>query len=412
MKNFGLLGEHLSHSFSPMIHAMLGDYDYHLYEKSPVEVGYFLDHGDFDGLNVTIPYKKTAVPYCAALSENAQKIGSVNTVVRRPDGMLLGDNTDYDGFLFLLEKLYPGLSKDTLAGKKALVLGSGGASLTTVTVLAGLGAVPVVISRTGEDNYENVTRRHTDASLIVNTTPVGMYPDNGGKVLELGAFGACRAVADIVYNPSRTALLLDAEDMGIPCINGLPMLVAQARRAAELFTGEKIGSGVIDDITGRIERMTRNVVLIGMPGSGKSTTGAALARLLCREFFDTDVLVEQAAGKCIPDIFRDEGEDAFRALETDALRTVSKRSGAVISTGGGIVKRPQNRRLLRQNSHTVYLERPLEALSSDGRPLSQRDGVAALFKERQPLYEKWCDIRVSAVGVDETAIKIKELIGL
>ena len=407
MKRFGLLGEHLSHSFSPMIHAMLADYEYRLYEKSPDKVGDFLCHGDFDGLNVTIPYKKAVLPYCNRLSAHAREIGSVNTLVRRPDGTLYGDNTDYDGFLYLLSAL-----NLDCRGKKALVLGNGGASLTVRTVLRDLGAGPIiVVSRTGADNYENIGE-HRDAALIVNTTPVGMYPDNGGTLLDLSEFSACHDVADIVYNPARTALLLDAEDLGIPCVNGLPMLVAQARRAAELFTGKETDSGLVALITDKIARQTKNVVLIGMPGCGKSATGAALANLLNREFFDTDSMVVSAAGKSIADIFKQDGEPEFRRLETDALRDVSKKSGAVIATGGGIVTRPENKRLLRQNSTTVYLERALETLSADGRPLSQAHGVEALARVRLPLYNSWSDYKTEACGVDETAKNIKELLKL
>jgi len=407
MKRFGLLGERLSHSFSPQIHALLGDYEYRLYEKAPGEVDGFLRRGDFDGLNVTIPYKKTVLPYCAELSEAARKIGSVNTIIRRPDGTLFGDNTDYAGFSWLLELL--GVVAD---GKKTLVLGSGGASLTVRAVMTDLGAGEIVtVSRSGENNYENIGR-HRDARLIVNTTPVGMYPENGASPVDLSLFGGCEAVADIIYNPHKTALLLDAEERGVPSIGGLPMLVAQAKRAAELFTGILIDDGVIGEITDKILRQTRNVALIGMPGSGKSTTGRELARRLGRAFFDTDALVEERAGKSIPRIFEEDGEDAFRRLETAVLREVSKESGAVIATGGGIVKRPENRRLLRQNSVLVFLDRATESLPVEGRPLSVKNGAEALAGERLPLYNAWCDLKVPAAGVAETVQHIRELLGL
>jgi shikimate dehydrogenase len=407
MKHYGLLGEHLSHSFSPQIHALLGDYEYALYEKPPDEVADFLRAGDFDGLNVTIPYKKTVLPLCSQISENVLKVGSVNTIVRRPDGTLFGDNTDYDGFSYLLAKTTVGA-----AGKKVLILGSGGASLTVQTVLKDVGAGDIVtVSRNGDNNYENLYHHH-DARLIVNTTPVGMYPLNGASLLDLSAFDNVEAVIDIVYNPAKTTLLLDAEDLGIPCVNGLPMLVAQARRAAELFTGRSISDAVIDEITDRIALQTRNIALIGMPGSGKSLTGKALAELLERPFYDTDALIVSLAGKSIPDIFSEDGEDAFRKMESDVLREVSKMSGAVISTGGGIVKRSDNRRLLRQNSTIVFLDRPLPDLSTDGRPLSQKAGVETLSKERLPLYNEWCDIKAQVDGVAETAYRIRRLLGL
>lgn len=403
MKTFGLLGEKLSHSFSPLIHSYLGDYEYRLIEKTPDGVGDFLGHGDFDGLNVTIPYKKTVIPYCAELSDSASKIGSVNTIVRRTNGSLYGDNTDYYGFLYMLKKL-----NAAVTGKKVLVLGSGGASLTVNAVLRDLGAAEIiVISRSGKENYENISHHH-DAQIIVNTTPVGMYPNNGVSPIGLRNFASCEAVLDIIYNPSKTAMLLDAEDLKIPCSGGLPMLVAQAKRAAEIFTGKPIDDSLIEDITAIIERRTKNIVLIGMPGSGKSTTGAALASLTGREFHDTDEMIAKKARISIPEIFAASGEAVFRQMETEALREVSKKSGCVIATGGGIVKIPENRRLIRQNSFCVFLDRDIASLSADGRPLSQKTGIETLAKERLPLYNSWCDVKVPANGVNETVTVIKE----
>lgn len=407
MKSCGLLGEKLSHSFSPLIHSMLGEYNYSLMEKTPDEVGAFLTGGCFDGLNVTIPYKKTVIPYCAALSTSAERIGSVNTIVRRPDGSLFGDNTDYEGFLYLIKKL-----KCDVNGKKVLVLGNGGASLTITAVLRDLGAGSIVIiSRSGTENYENISC-HYDAQIIVNTTPVGMYPKNGVSLINLSNFKKCDAVLDIVYNPSKTALLLDAEDLNIPFINGLPMLVAQAKRAAEIFTDTTIDDSAIDKITDTIERRTKNIVLIGMPGSGKSMTGKELARQTGREFIDTDEMVEKRAGRSIPEIFREFREVVFRQMETEALRNAAKKSGCVIATGGGIVKIPENRRLIRQNSFCVFLDRNLSVLPTDGRPLSQKSGVEALARERLPLYNSWCDVKVTVNGVMETAQNIRELLDL
>lgn len=404
---FGLLGEKLSHSFSPQIHAQLGNYDYDLFEMTPDDVGRFLHNGTFDGLNVTIPYKKTVIPFCAGLSESARKIGSVNTLIRQADGALFGDNTDTDGFLYLIRSLAVDVS-----GKKVLILGSGGSSVTIRAVLEGLSAGEIVtISRSGADNYDNLDRHH-DAHLIVNATPVGMYPNNGTAAVNLSGFKQCAAVIDIIYNPAKTALVLNAEALGLPFINGLPMLVAQAKRAAEIFTGNAIDDGVVTTITENIARDTANIVLIGMPGSGKSTTGAALAKQTRRPFFDTDILVIEAAGKSIPKIFSEDGEDVFRLLETEALRNVSKNSGCVIATGGGIVKRPENRQLIRQNSTAVFLDREIDALPKDDRPLSQSSGVQALVNERLPLYNVWCDYKVTVCGVDKTVKTIKELLGL
>lgn len=407
MRTYGLLGEKLSHSFSPLIHSFLGDYEYRLFEKTPEEVGDFLKRHEFDGLNVTIPYKKTVIPFCAEISENARKIGSVNTILRLPDGRLFGDNTDYHGFNYLISKL-----NADIKGKKVLVLGGGGSSLTVRAVLNDLHAGSVVtVSRAGKDNYNNLNL-HYDAQVIVNTTPVGMYPNDGVSPIELSAFPSCEAVVDIIYNPYRTKLLLDAEDLAIPCVNGLPMLVAQAKSAAELFTGSEIDDGKVGVITDKIYRLTKNIVLIGMPGSGKSTIGAALAKITGRDFFDTDVIITDKSGKSIPEIINGPGESVFRQMETEALRDVSKKSGCVIATGGGIVKKSENRRLIRQNSICIFLDRDLDALPSDGRPLSLKNGIGALASERLPLYNSWCDYKVGVDGIEKTAQIIKELLGL
>ena len=263
---FGLLGERLGHSFSPAIHRQLAGYDYQLVELPPEEVEPFLRAGRFRGLNVTIPYKKTVMACCDALSPAARRIGSVNTLLRRPDGTLYGDNTDYDGFRYLLQA-----AGARVQGKKALVLGSGGASLTVHTVLADLGARETVgISRSGPDNYENLDR-HADAQLIVNATPVGMYPNTGVSPVDLDRFPSCEGVFDLIYNPARTQLLLDAERRGLLCSNGLGMLVAQAKAAAERFLGRAIPDSRVEEITRQMERQTQNLLLIGMPGCGKTT---------------------------------------------------------------------------------------------------------------------------------------------
>jgi shikimate dehydrogenase len=408
MKHFGLLGEKLSHSFSPLIHSHLADYEYLLYEKAPAEVETFLLHGVFDGLNVTIPYKKTVIPFCDELSDIAKKIGSVNTLIRRPDGSLFGDNTDYYGFLYLLRK-----AGADVRGKKAVILGSGGSSVTVKALLEDQGAGEIItVSRSGENNYDNISK-HADAYILINTTPVGMYPNNGVSPVCLSIFKNCAAVLDIIYNPARTKLLLDAEELGIVCTNGLPMLVAQAKRACELFLGTTINDEKTDDIATIISRKMANILLIGMPGSGKSSVGAELAELTDRAFFDTDTLIAEKAGKSIPEIFGEDGEAVFRNMETDALAEVTKKSGCVIATGGGIVKKPENLRLMRQNGIPVFLDRELSALPVSGRPLSQQQGVEALAKERIPLYEQWSEYKVPAQpGVTETAEYIKELLEL
>ena len=310
MMRCGLLGEKLGHSYSPAIHAQLADYAYGLYEVAPEDLPAFLTGGDFDALNVTIPYKKAVIPYCTELSPIARKLGSVNVLVRRADGTLYGDNADAFGFEYLVR--HSGID---VAGQKALVLGNGGASATIQAVLEQLGAHVTVISRHGPDNYENLDR-HADAHVIVNTTPVGMYPNTGKAAVDLRQFPQCAGVLDIVYNPARTALLLQAESLGIPCAGGLYMLVAQAKRSCEVFTDTVIDDAQILRIHRLLRQEMENIILIGMPGSGKSTIAALLAERLHRPVLDSDAQVVETAGMSIPDIFAAEGEDGFRAKES------------------------------------------------------------------------------------------------
>ena len=399
MLKCGLLGQKLGHSYSPAIHGMLADYDYQLFEREPEQLEDFLKNGPWDGINVTIPYKKTVLPYCAELSDTARRIGSVNTIVRRPDGSLYGDNTDAYGFESLVKK-----SGIQVQGKKALVLGSGGASVTVVAVLKMLGAESVtVISRGGEDNYDNL-EKHADARIIANTTPVGMYPNNGQAAVDLAQFPRCEGVLDVVYNPARTALLLQAEKLGIPCAGGLYMLVAQAKRSSELFTG----SSIPDSEIGRIEKVLsgqmKNIVLVGMPSSGKSTLAAALGEKLGRPVYEADALIEQEAGMDIPAIFARYGEGHFRALETEILSRLGKLSGAVISTGGGCVTREENYDLLHQNGTILWLQRGTEKLDKTGRPLSLKNDLNEMYQKREPMYRRFADAAVDNNGSVEAAL--------
>ena len=395
----GLLGRKLGHSYSPQIHNLLGDYSYVLFEKEPEELENFLKNGDFSGLNVTIPYKKEVIPYLSELSPTAQKMGCVNTVLRRSDGTLYGHNTDYFGFTSLVR--HAGLS---VAGKKVLVLGSGGASNTAVAALKDLGASPVVISRSGENNYQNLYR-HTDAAAIVNTTPVGMYPNTGVSPIDLGLFPHLEGVLDVIYNPARTQLLLDAEKLGIPRENGLWMLVAQAKEAAEVFTGGKIFDEVIEKIYRQLSHQMKNIVLIGMPGCGKSTIGALLAEKLGRTLADADEKIIALAGKSIPEIFAQDSEPTFRDWETKALTELGKQSGRVIATGGGCVTQKRNYPLLHQNGYLVWLERDWSKLPTDGRPLSQANDLGKMYAARKPLYEAFADIRVENTGTPEETVQ-------
>lgn len=397
MKRCGLLGRKLGHSYSPLIHSMLADYPYELFEREPEALEAFLKDGDWTGINVTIPYKKAVVPYCAELSPLARALGSVNTLVRRPDGSLYGDNTDYWGF----EKMALRLGV-AYQGKKALILGSGGASVTARAVMQALGARVVVISRSGEDNYDNL-ERHSDAKILVNTTPVGMFPNNGETPLDLNRLPALEAVLDVVYNPARTALILQAEAKGIPCESGLYMLVAQAVRAAEQFSGRTVPQPELERVWKAVGNQMRNLVLIGMPGAGKSTVGAVLAAQTGRTLVDADEEIARRIGMSIPEYFAACGEEAFRRQETQVLAELGKQSGLIIATGGGCVTRPENYPLLHQNGVLIWLKRELSALPTDGRPVSQRDGVAAIYEKRKALYQRFADMETENSGTPEAA---------
>ena len=395
----GLLGEKLGHSYSPQIHAELADYDYRLYEKAPDEVEDFVRRGDWHGLNVTIPYKKTVIPFCDELSETAATIGSVNTLKRRKDGTIFGDNTDAFGFETLLKQTIP----DSIKGQKALVLGTGGASVTVCAVLRNHGAEVVTISRSGENNYENLDR-HADARLLVNTTPVGMYPKNGVSPVDLAAFPKLACVLDVVYNPARTALLLQAEKLRIPHAGGLTMLVAQAKRSSEIFLGNTLPDGEIARITKKLSGSMQNIVLVGMPGCGKSTVGALLARRLGRPLLEADAELVKTAGMSIPAIFENESEPGFRRRETATLSELGKKSGAVISTGGGCVTRADNYPLLHQNGTIIWLRRDLKKLAREGRPLSLGADLSAMYAVREPLYARFADFTVDNTGTPEETV--------
>ncbi len=402
-KRFGLLGQTLSHSWSPQIHAMLADYTYDLRNVEPEALEGFLRSTDLDGMNVTIPYKKAVVPFCASLSPAAERIGSVNTLIRTPAGWH-GDNTDYAGFRYMVER-----SGADIQGRKTLVFGTGGASLAVRAALEDMRAGPIVsISRSGPDGYDNLSR-HEDAQVLVNTTPLGMYPNTGTAPVDLERFSRCEAVFDVVYNPLRTKLMLDAERLGIPHAGGLGMLAAQARRSAELFLGQGIPDEKVDYIMSTLSRQQQNIILIGMPGCGKTTLGQALAGALGRSFLDADAEIERRAGMSIPDIFADQGEPGFRRIETAVLGELGKGSGAVIATGGGCVTRAENYPLLHQNGVIIWIQRSLEVLPSDGRPLSQINSSQTLYEQRRDKYRSFADITADNNGLPaDTLSKILE----
>lgn len=393
----GLLGRKLGHSYSPEIHSYLGDYSYELFEREPEKVGDFLKNGDFTGINVTVPYKKDVIPYLDELSERAKKLGAVNTIIRR-NGKLIGHNTDYFGFEMMLRR-----SGLTVSGKKVLVLGSGGASNTAVAVLGAYGANVIVISRSGENNYDNL-HLHADAALIVNTTPVGMYPHTGISPIDLDLFPKLEGVLDVVYNPARTKLLLDAEDRGIVTDNGLLMLVAQAKEASEWFTGTSISDDKINEIHTILRSKMENIILIGMPGCGKSTVGRALAEKTGMQFVDADAAITEKAGRSIPDIFAESGEAGFRAIETEVLEDLGKRSGLVIATGGGCVTQERNYPLLHQNGRIFWLTRDIAKLPTDGRPLSQANKLSDMYQRRKSMYERFADAVIDNDGSIEDTV--------
>ena len=398
----GLLGRKLGHSYSPQIHGQLASYDYSLFEKEPEELEGFLKNGNFVGLNVTIPYKKDVIPFLDQLSPVARRLGAVNTIVRRGDGSLVGHNTDYFGFRYLVQQ--SGLD---VRGKKVLVLGSGGASNTAVAALQELGARVVIISRSGENNYGNL-HLHANASVIVNTTPVGMYPNTGVSPIDLGCFPQLEGVLDVVYNPARTQILLDAENRGLVAMNGLWMLVAQAKESAEWFSGETIPDSRIVQIHAALRAQMENIILVGMPGCGKTTIGRLLARETGKQFVDADEALEARVGRKITDIIPTDGEAAFRCLETETLAELGKQSGFVIATGGGCVTQERNYPLLHQNGTILWLTRALDKLPTEGRPLSQTGKPQQMLATRQPMYRRFADAVIENDGtVEETLAQIR-----
>lgn len=392
----GLLGRHLGHSYSPYIHSQLGDYCYELFEREPDEIEAFLKSGDFSGINVTVPYKKDVIPYLDELSPVARHLGSVNTVVRRGE-KLIGHNTDYFGFMTMVRE-----SRLEFSGKKVLVLGSGGASNTAAAVLKELSAHVVVISRQGQNNYDNL-HLHADASVIVNTTPVGMYPNAGNTPVNLDLFPVLEGVLDVVYNPARTKLLLDAEKRGLVAMNGLLMLVAQAKEAAQWFTQTPIADAAIATIYRNLQRRMENIILIGMPGSGKTTVGKLLAQRTGRVFVDADEDLVRCAGRSIPEIFASDGEAGFRQLETHVLAQIGQKSNLVIATGGGCVTQARNYPLLHQNGTIFCLNRDISKLPTDGRPLSQKNKADEMYRIRKPLYEAFADNMIDNNGDPDDA---------
>ena len=404
---FGLIGKKLGHSFSPKIHKFLGDYDYILKEIPENELKDFFDKKDFLGLNVTIPYKEKVMEFLSVVDKKALEIGAVNTVVNK-NGVLYGYNTDYFGLKYLLE-----INDISVKGKKVAILGSGGASKMAFVLLHDLGAESVItVSRSGQYNYGNQSE-YKDVEIIINASPVGMYPNNGECLMDLNLFENLQAVVDLVYNPFVTELMLLASKRGIKSVNGLSMLVAQALKASELFFDKEIDKNKISDIQKSIEKDLLNIVFVGMPGSGKSTLAKMLAKNLNKEFIDLDIEFERVykitPAKCIVDF----GEREFREKESAILTETLKRSGLVIATGGGAVLREENRKAIKANGKCFYIKRSICNLPKDNRPLSKdENALTEMFEKRHPLYLEVANFVVENDGdISETIEKINEIIG-
>lgn len=400
---YGLIGEKLGHSFSAEIHPMFG-YDYELKELAPDTVGDFLAQRNFNGINVTIPYKESVIPYLDEIDDTARSIGAVNTIVHR-EGKLIGYNTDFAGLCALIKK-----SGISLSGKQVLVLGSGGTSKTACAVARHLGCHSVMrVSRSGRDEcitYEQAREDYQNAQVIINTTPCGMFPNLGHSAVALEDFPNVSGVVDVVYNPLRSKLVCDAMRLGIPAIGGLYMLVAQAVAAASLFTGHAISAEKTDAVYVELVQKYENIVLVGMPGCGKTTVGKRIADQCGMQFVDTDESVVSQAGRPIPEIFRTEGESAFRDWESEVIRNVASGQGCVIATGGGAVLRPENIDWLRENGRIYFLDRKPELLMATAdRPLSSdRDALMCRYRERYDVYCGCCDVHVDANGTMDDVV--------
>ncbi len=405
-KTFGLLGEKLNHSLSREIHAMLGDDNYQLFEVPSKQLNLFMSSGNFDGINVTIPYKRTVMPMLSKTSELSRRVGCVNTVLRRQDnGRLYGYNTDVYGFSYMIDS-----AGVNVAGKKCLIIGDGGAAASVRASLEDHGAGEII--NVTRSKYAAIPKLFPDAQILVNATPVGMFPENGKAPTTVGGMNRLEAVCDLIYNPLKSALLLDAEENGIKAVNGLSMLVAQAKRARELFTGSQIDDSVIPQIVSAIEEKTRNIIIIGMPGSGKTTVGKALAERLGMHHIDIDEAIIKLYGRSPERIIRREGENAFRRTEHVAAEWAGKQTSSVVSAGGGIVLRADNKNALRQNGIVIMINRDVTSLETCGRPISQNRSIEEIFNERMPLYREWCDLEVDNNGtVEETVDTIVKLIG-
>ena len=407
---YGLIGEKLGHSFSKDIHERIADYTFDLIPLSKEEFKTFMEKKEFTALNVTIPYKKDVIPYMDEMDEHAKAIGAVNTIVNR-DGKLKGYNTDFTGFLYMVKK-----HNVHMEGKKVLIIGNGGASAAIQAVVqhesAGSMVIVDVVPGNGAISYDEMFSSHLDAEIIINTSPIGMYPRIGNAPIDISMFHKCEAVLDVIYNPILTRLCFEAQEMDIKRVNGLEMLIAQAKQSVEFFLDKSIDDQIIDDIYQDMLRERCNIVLIGMPSAGKTTIGKMLENRMQKEFIDLDDIIIEKAGKSIPEIFEESGEAGFRAIETEAAIEVSKLNNKIIATGGGTIKHKVNMDYLRQNGITIFIDRDVDKLiSSDpNRPLSKSsDALAKMHAERLPLYQKYAAyVAVNNSDIESTVTEIVE----
>ena len=406
---YGLIGEHLPHSFSPEIHKKIGDYKYEIKELRPEELEKFLAERDFKGINVTIPYKQAVIPYLDGIDEAAKEIGAVNTIVNK-NGKLFGYNTDFGGLKALFERA--GIS---VSGKKAIILGNGGTSKTAEAVLKNLGAQTVLktdLSAFGKViTNEEAVLNHSDAKILINTTPCGMFPNLSGMAADPADFPNLEGAIDVVYNPLRTDFVQRAQSLGVPAKGGLYMLIMQAILAAERFFDKPVPKEKAESIYRKLLKAKKNIVLIGMPGSGKSTVGKILSEKLKMPFFDSDEIITEKSGREISDIFAKEGEPAFRKLESEAIFALSGKTGAVIATGGGAVLNPENVKNLSKNGRIYFIDRPLENLvpTADRPTASNLEAIKKRFEERYDIYCASADKIIGAdCGAEEVSEKIRE----